>query len=99
MTLQLTDAQLDAVRELRDKRAAITKLQRDVDALRDELLLELRAADTDKALTASGAAAMHVQTQLRRGVNAAKLEALYPEVYEKVFEEKPSYILKIDLDD
>lgn len=101
MTLQLDESSplLQKAQELRDKRAAIASLQKDVDELRQELLAALEDASTEHAITASGAAAFHVQLQLRRKVNADKLEALYPDVYEAVFEESSSQVLKIDYDD
>lgn len=99
MVLQLSDEQLQKVCELRNKREEISLLQKDVDVLRAELLDMLEDASTDSALTASGAAAMHVTAQIRRGVNSSKLEAMYPDVYEEVMEEKTSMVLKVDYDD
>jgi uncharacterized protein (DUF1501 family) len=99
LTLQLTEPQLESLRELRDKRAEVARLTKDVERLREELLAAFIAEGTDTALTASGAAAAHIQHQVRRVVNAAKLEALHPEVYEEVFEERDSLVLKVDYDD
>lgn len=101
MVLQLENESdlLEKARVLRDKRAAVSGLQKEIDDLRQDLLAALDDARTDSALTASGAAAFHVQVQVRRSVNASKLEALYPDIYEEVFEENDSQVLKIDYDD
>jgi hypothetical protein len=99
LQLEAESPLLEKARALRDKRAVVSGLQKEIDLLRQDLLEALDEASTDQALTASGAAAFHVQVQVRRKVNASKLEALYPDIYEEVFEEDDSQVLKIDYDD
>lgn len=91
----LPDEIIAAAMELKEVRAQEAVLKRRDEDLRDQIIKALEGTTT--GLTASGAKAVHTITQHRRGVNTAKLEALFPEVFNQVMEEKESVVLKIDL--
>jgi RNA-binding protein YlmH len=93
----LPDDVIAAAKELESLRHQTSVLRRREETLRTKIL---QALDGDeKGLTASGVAVVHVQVQTRRKVSSAKLEALYPEIYDQVMSESTVKVLKIDLDD
>lgn len=91
----LSEDIIESVRRLQEIRAERARLEREGDQLRD-LILNVLGED-DKGLTASGAPAVHVQVQNRRGVNRDRLEAMWPEIFEQVVEETEVRVLKITL--
>jgi len=94
MTL-LSQAAIDAATELQDVRRTSGQLRRREDELKKILYDELDG-DT-KGLLASGLPIVEITEQVRRTVNASKLEAMWPDIFEKVLEEKTSRVLKISL--
>lgn len=86
-----------AASELNRLRRQTALTRRREEALRTQILQAL--GEDDKGLTAAGVAVVHVQEQTRRKVSAAKLEALYPDVYEACMAESSVKVLKIDLDE
>lgn len=89
----LTDEQLDAVQELRHIRSEMSDLRKRETAVRNEILQAV--GDAPRALTASGEPAVKIRKQLRTGVDAKQLEALFPDVYDEVRTEKE--VVFIDL--
>ena len=85
--------ELELVEELAEVRDVMKGLKTQESGLRTQILDLLSGAE--RGLTASGSQIASVQVQHRRSVNAAKLEALFPEVYEQVVEEKTVTVLKI----
>ena len=64
--------------------------------LRGELLANMQANDTEVGLNPYGEPLVVLTAQTRRTVNRSKLEALYPEVFDSVVEEKVSVIVKVN---
>lgn len=91
----LSDAALDAARELQRVRQQSAQLKKLEDELKKKIYAELD--DQPVGMLASGVTAVHVEEQHRRGVNAARLEAMWPEVFEAVVEEKITRVLRVDL--
>jgi hypothetical protein len=97
MTLILSPSDIEDVARLRDLRERGSAIRKEETEIRDRLLARLDGQDF--AITASGAPALSVQHQVRRSVNAKMLEALYPETFDAVVEEKAVTVLKVDLED
>lgn len=74
----------DAVAELRDAREAARLAKERADKARD-LVLQMMPPSATEALTAAGT--VKITTTTRRSVDATKLEALWPDVYEQVVNE------------
>lgn len=89
----LTNEQLDAVGELKHVRSEMSDLRKREDSLRKEILQAL--GDSQRALTASGAPAVKLRTQVRVGVDRAALEAQYPDVFDEVRTEKEITIIDL----
>jgi len=83
-------AKVNELRRLREERKEIESLEA---SLRNDLLQILDGAP--QALTASGTVAIKVTTQVRRNIDRAKLEALYPEVFEAVMTESAVQIVNL----
>jgi len=94
MTL-LSQTAIDAARELQDVRRTSGQLRRREDELKAIIYDELDG-DT-KGLLASGMPIVEITEQVRRSVNAPRLEAMWPDIFEKVMEEKTTRVLKITL--
>jgi hypothetical protein len=92
-TVTLTPEEMDAVDELRQLRSARKDIESRERTLRDEILQYLGGAE--RALTASGAPAVKIRRQIRRGVDRAALEAKYPDVFEEVSSETEVVILDL----
>jgi hypothetical protein len=97
VTKMFDSSQLDDVKRLRELRDQSSAIRREETVLRERLLDAL--GDDTEAITAGGAPALSIHAQVRRQVNAKRLEALHPEVYEEVVEEKTVTVMKVDLDD
>lgn len=91
----LSQAAIDAATELQEVRRQSSQIRRREDELKKVIYDELDGET--KGLLASGMPIVHIEIQHRRSVNAPKLEAMYPEVFEAVMEEKETRVLKIDL--
>lgn len=85
--------ELELVHELEDIRSQVKGLKARESEIREEILALLN--DTNRGITAAGSQVVSVQVQHRRTVNSAKLEALYPDVYAQVIDEKQTTILKL----
>jgi len=85
--------ELDLVHELEEIRSQVKGLKARESEIRDEILGLMN--DTSRGLTAAGSQIVTVQVQHRRSVNSAKLEALFPDVYAQVVEEKQATVLKL----
>lgn len=93
----LSDDGISRAHELRDVRRQMAELKKIEDGLRKSLIEEL--GESARALTGSGMPAVHIETQIRRGVNKDRLEAMFPEVFSQVMEEKEVRVLKVDLEE
>lgn len=91
----LSQAAIDAATELQQIRRQSSQIRKREEQLKELIYGEL--GSEPKGLLASGVPIVHVEIQHRRTVNAPKLEAMYPEVFEAVLEEKETRVLKIDL--
>jgi hypothetical protein len=91
----LSEAAYAAALELQDIRSQGAQLRKREEDLKKVIYAEL--GDTTEGLLASGVTACHVEEQHRRSVNSARLEAMYPDVYDSVVEEKVTRVLRIDL--
>lgn len=91
----LSESAVEAARELQAVRLQSAQLKKREDDLKKIVYAELGLAVA--GLLASGMPAVHVEVQHRRDVNKAKLEAMYPDVFESVMEEKEIRVLKVDL--
>ena len=85
--------ELDLVHELEELRGEIKVLKARETEVRSDLLGIMNG--TERGLTAAGSQVCSVTVQHRRVVNSAKLEALYPDVYAAVIEEKTATVLKL----
>lgn len=85
--------ELELVQELEEIRSQVKGLKTRESEIREEILGMMN--DTSRGLTAAGSQIVTIQIQHRRTVNSAKLEALFPDVYAQVIEEKQATILKL----
>jgi hypothetical protein len=91
----ISEAAYAAALELQDVRSQQAQLRKREEDLKKAIYAEL--GDSSEGMLASGVTAVHVEEQHRRSVNSAKLEAMYPGVYDDVMEEKITRVLRIDL--
>lgn len=93
MTVILTEDETAMVAELRRVRSA----KKDLEAREKELRAAIlqRVGEADRALTASGEPAVRLRRRIRRTVNSAQLEALYPEIYDEVMTESEVVTLEL----
>lgn len=91
----LSQAGIEAATELQEVRRQSSQLRRREDELK-KLIYEELDGETH-GLLASGLPIVEITTQTRRQINGPKLEAMYPDVFEKVMEEKEARVLKITL--
>jgi hypothetical protein len=89
----LEGTELELVNELESVRAELKELKTRETALRAEILGILNGES--RGLTAAGSQVVNIRIQHRRAVNSSKLEALYPEVYADVVEEKETTVLSL----
>lgn len=94
MATVLPDQIVEAVQELKEIRATAAQLKKRETNLRDQILMALDG--NDRGLTGSGAQVVHVETQHRRTVNSAKLQAMYPDAYDDCTSETTVTVLKTD---
>lgn len=92
-TYVLTDEELKLVNELDEVRTQQKGLKARESELRSKILGAL--GEKTRGLTAAGSQVVNVTVQHRRTVNSQKLEALFPDVYAEVVEEKPATVLKL----
>jgi len=97
MTTVLPETVVEAVARLKELRAAAAQIEREEKQARALIMAAIEDDEDLRGLTASGAPAVHVVEQHRRGVNRDKLEAMFPTVFEQVMEETTVRVLKIDL--
>jgi predicted phage-related endonuclease len=83
----LSDDLLELVAQLLMVRSDRKQAEEEEKELRTKLLEQMDAAQATRGLTAAGMAVVEVQTQHRRNVNRAKLEAMFPEVFAEVIED------------
>jgi len=95
MAVVLSDELIEAVRELQALRIQQSQMRARENKLREQLMLAL--GEELRGITASGTPAVHVEIQHRRKIDRGRLEAMFPEVFDKVFEEAISAVLKVDL--
>lgn len=93
----LSQAAIDAARELQEVRQKSAQLEKRADELKKYIYSEIGDSPTAIGMLASGVSVVHVVPGLRSSVNTDKLQAMYPEVYAAVLEEKPTKTLKVDL--
>jgi hypothetical protein len=73
----------EAVDQLREVRANKRAIERTEKVLRDRLLQYLEGAGETEGLLASGAVGVSINRYERTSINRARLEALYPEIFEE----------------
>lgn len=95
-TAELPEEMLELVARLLVTRRAKKDIEAEEKELRDMILQVMEENEVTTGLTASGNVAVELVSQVRRTVNRAKLEAVYPEVFESVVEEKPVVIVKVN---
>jgi hypothetical protein len=78
--------------EARQNRGDWEKIEK---TLRTQILQVIQGQGAQAGITASGAPLVRISTSTRRTVDAKKLEALYPEVYDEVMKE--STVEKLDI--
>lgn len=92
----ITDEQADILRQLGEARLHKGEWEKIEKTLRSQALQIIKGdGDGLVAITASGAPVARINVSSRRTVDAKKLEALYPDIYEEVVKETP--IEKIDI--
>lgn len=91
--LYLNEEQMEKIDALREARVARKAWEERESELRADILQML--GGEEQALTGSGSVAVKVTTQVRRNVDRAKLEALYPEVFETVVSESTVTVVKL----
>lgn len=87
------EPELSLVHELEEIRSQVKDLKARESEIRSEILGMMN--NSSHGLTAAGSQVITVQVQHRRTVNSTKLEALFPDVYAQVIEEKQSTVLKL----
>jgi hypothetical protein len=92
----LTDEELELVTRLIVARDEKHQAEAEEKKVREELLAALRSRQAVRGLTASGVAAVEIQTQHRRTVSRPKLEALHPEIFLEVVEDKEVEIVRVN---
>jgi inorganic pyrophosphatase/exopolyphosphatase len=92
----LSDHDLELVTRLLVARDEKRRAEQEEKEVRDELLATLKERQASRGLTAAGISAVEIQTQHRRTVSRPKLEALYPEVFKDVVEEKVVEIVRVN---
>ncbi len=80
---------VETLRSAREAKAAATKEEKEA---RGILMALLHNAGAQQGLTASGQG-VKISTQERTSISRDKLEAIYPEVYDKVVETKEVEVL------
>lgn len=88
-----SDSDVELTRQLAEAR----KNKRDWEKVEERVKGQIRQVlgDRRSAITAGGAPVLTINVSTRRGVDAKKLEALYPDIYEEVMKE--TTVEKIDL--
>lgn len=91
----LASNHLAAAQRLAMLRNAKREIEAEEKEARDELLAAMTSVGATVGLDDDGNQILTITPQLRRTVNRAKLEAMYPEVFETVVEDKESLIVKV----
>lgn len=91
----IDDATFEKLQALQKLRAEMAVMKSAADDLRSEILQELGSSDV--GLLASGVQVCHVTYGSTKKVNRGRLEAMFPDVFEKVVDEGQSTTLNIDL--
>lgn len=97
MATVVSDVVVAAAERLKELRAEVASLEREEKQIRAVIMEAIEEDEDHVGLTGSGAPAVHIQIQHRRGVNRDRLEAMFPTVFEQVMEETEVRVLKIDL--
>jgi hypothetical protein len=95
--VELSDEDIDLVKELAEARSQSNMWKKRADELRDTLMSTLSQTEATSAITAGGTPVIHVQRISTTRVNRKKLEAKYPDVFNDVAEASETRKLEIDI--